>query len=249
MTKRQLTPLKTAISTFVLDSKSRRLSPRTLGFYSQQIGWFYDWISEYTTDLEDITATHVRTYLSKRVDDGVSPSTVSAAYRALNRLFTFCVEEEFIEKSPMDRVKAPRVPDKVPPAFTKKDIEKILKACVSRRDRCIVLVLVDSGIRASELIDLRICDVDISSGSVRVVLGKGSKERYTYIGLRTRKEILRYLAETGDSPADTDALFASANGKVHLLGTQEPDGQVGEVNGDRSLRPQVQTHVRQVELA
>lgn len=217
MEKKQLTPLKIAISTLLLDSRSRRLSPKTIRFYVQQLGWFLEWITPYTEYVEEVNATHIRTYMSKRADDGLAPASVSAIYRALGRFFSFCVEEEFIEVDPMAKIKRPRVPEKIPPAFTKSEINKILKICVSRRDRCIVLVLVDSGVRASELIQLKVSDVDIDTGTVHVVSGKGGKERYTYIGLRTRKELLRYLAERG-GPGDDDPLFLASSAEFTYSG-------------------------------
>jgi len=211
--KTQLIPLKVAIFTFILDSRSRRLSKKTMRFYTQQIEWFEKWFSGYSIILQDVTPTHIRTYLSERTDEGLSPATVSAAYRTLNRFFSFCIDEEFLEENPMRKIKATRVPDKIPPAFTKKEIDKILKACKTRRDRCIVLTLVDSGVRAMELVDLRVRDVDLASGSVRVVSGKGSKERYTYIGVRTRKELVRYMAERGEAEP-MDPIFLSVNGPL-----------------------------------
>ncbi len=73
-------------------------------------------------------------------------------------------------------------------------------------DKEIILCLIDSGCRTSEFVALRVEDVDLRSGIIRVQNGKGGKDRVAYLGAKARKVLLRYLLERG-SVAATDSLW------------------------------------------
>lgn len=131
--------------------------------------------------------------------------------------------------------------------YTREDIENILKACTysreadpwnrrkfvmrrhtANRDRAIVLTLLDSGLRASELYALRIGDIDLRTGRVEVKHGvqggaKGGKGRTVYLGKTARKAVWRYLAEREDG--------------------EDPDVPLFVVWGDRCFRPDSLRHL------
>jgi integrase/recombinase XerD len=102
----------------------------------------------------------------------------------------------------------PRLEKKLLEALSPTDIHAILRSCISERDKALCLFLLDSGVRASELVALNVGDIDLKTGVVLVRLGKGQKARNTYIGARTRKQVKRYWAERRDTRAHTPA-FAS----------------------------------------
>jgi len=85
----------------------------------------------------------------------------------------------------------PRLEKKRLPVLTSDELREILKAC-NVRDRAIVLFMVDSGLRRSETINLNWGDVDMQSGRVRVIQGKGQKDRTAAIGARTSRALLAY---------------------------------------------------------
>ena len=94
----------------------------------------------------------------------------------------------------MRAVRMPKLPKDVLDPFGTGDVAALLDACEFERDTAIVLTLLDSGIRASELLALDVGDLDAKTGALRVRVGKGRKTRITFVGSQTRKAIARYLA-------------------------------------------------------
>lgn len=136
---------------------------------------------------------NVRLFLSEMVNAGYSDSYIHAFARVIRTFSHFLLEEYYIEeeiKFPMPRLSKKRMP-----VFTENDIQHILKACVDKRGRALILLMVDSGLRRNEVIALNWGDVDLSSGIVRVEKGKGGKARSAIIGIRTRRALLKYRGE------------------------------------------------------
>lgn len=144
-----------------------------------------------------MTATHIRQYLNSR-QDGHAATTVHTEARALRAFFNFCVAEEWITASPLRKGMMPKKPRLVSPALTESQIRQVLKRATSQ-EQAIVLVLLDTGLRVSELCKLDFADVDIATGRVQVRQGKGAKDRVVFLGARSRKALLRYWGEWGIS--------------------------------------------------
>lgn len=155
----------------------------------------------------------------------LSPKTLRNIYIAL-RAFYGWLNREFKLPNPVKDITPPKFPKHVIQTFSREDIEKLIKACVysreaqtsirrtfvmrrpsANRDQAIILTLLDTGLRATELCSLTIGDVDLKTGKVNVRHGigggaKGGKGRITCLGKITRKAVWRYLAsrEDGDDP-------------------------------------------------
>ena len=129
--------------------------------------------------------------------------------RAIRAWLKFCVRDELIDTNPFDKVRMPRLPKKILPALTPEEVRTVLDACGYERDRVMLLFFLDSGVRAQELCNLDVGDVDMRTGTVSVRQGKGSKDRTTHIGAKTRKALLRYLVARGDRDKPTRPLFVS----------------------------------------
>src|SRR5207248_1165570 len=115
-----------------------------------------------------------------------APATMNQRYRSLKRFYRWLLEEGEICENSMLRLKPPRVPDQVKEHYGIEALQRVLKACgdrswVSLRDRAVVLILLGTGVRASELMGLRIGDVNLDDQSLKVT-GKGSKQRLVPIG-------------------------------------------------------------------
>lgn len=96
----------------------------------------------------------------------------------------------------------PRIDRRILPALAEEDVQRLLAACLSARDKAIVLVLLDTGCRAAELVGLVGRDIDLQSGEVHICAGKGGKDRIVFIGYKTRKHLLRYFMGTCTPAAD-----------------------------------------------
>jgi site-specific recombinase XerD len=148
------------------------------------------------TNARGVRREHVESYIAAR-RDRVAPSTLSVEYRALQQFFRWAAEEDEIDRSPMEKMKAPTVPDKPVPVVPATDFRKLLataggKDFTSRRDTAVLLMLYDSGVRAGELVGIRLNDVDLRAREA-LVTGKGGHRRPVRFGAQTAQALDRYL--------------------------------------------------------
>jgi len=143
------------------------------------------------------------------------PATVNAYFRCLRAFSNFCLEEGLMQASPLRNVKAPRVPvDQVQP-LSPEQVQALVdgarRARAPERDVAVILLLVDTGMRCSELSALRLGDVDRGTGELSVV-GKGNKRRTVYMGVAARRALWRYLEAERREAAPEEPLFVSVGG-------------------------------------
>lgn len=205
--------LQDAIKGYLLDGQVRGLTPKTLEWYRQKLQHFATVLAEEegVTELEAVTSVHLRAFVlrmqqtkanennpMKPTDEGrcVSPLTVRGYVQVLRGFFGWCVEEEMLSSNPAQRVKLPKVPHYLITTFTPECLEAMLAVCDMRtclgfRDYTIMLLLLDTGIRVSELCGLTI--EQVHEDYIKV-LGKGRKEREVGISPQVRKLLWKYLA-------------------------------------------------------
>ena len=202
--------LSEALSVYLLDHRASKHSKRTLEHYKTQLTPFLSWLEQNgVSDLSLIRPNHIRQYLIECSDRGLSEHSINTAARAIRAFLNFCVREEWLIKSPMNGVVMPKLPKLMPTILTKEQVKKLIAGAESERDKAIVLVLLDTGMRASELCSLCGRDIDVSNGTLFVRKGKGGKDRMCFIGAKTVKAILRYYAARG-VPQDADAVWLSS---------------------------------------
>jgi len=132
-----------------------------------------------------------------------SRATVHTAYSRLRTFFRWCVNEELIAVSPMKNLAPPENnKDQVAP-FTADEIQRLLAAAretnYPRRDEAICIFLLDTGVRVSELANIRLSDIDWDARKI-TVLGKGQKERAIYFGHQAKRALWSYLSEDSRTP-------------------------------------------------
>jgi site-specific recombinase XerD len=143
----------------------------------------------------------------------VRPKTVKTYHNHLRPFFHWLIQEGIIEVSPMDVIAAPVCrTDQIQP-FDERQVTALLHAAKKtlhpKRDHAIVCFLLDTGVRASELCDLRMSSVDMSARKC-IVLGKGNKHRAAFFGQQTAKALWHYLKEEEREPSS--AVFRSDRG-------------------------------------
>jgi site-specific recombinase XerD len=148
-----------------------------------------------------------------RLTTPLRPVSVKDYYVGLQAFFKWLVAEEVVEVSPFHKIERPRVREEVKQPLEAGQVQALLLAARGstnpRRDECILLMLFDSGVRASELIQLKVRDVDLGSGSFEV-RGKGDKKRTCYLGRATTKSLMAYLRRAKLPPAAP--LFPASTG-------------------------------------
>lgn len=116
--------------------------------------------------------------------------------RAITAFFGFLQREGFIESNPMEKLKMPKVPETVVPTLSEKEAQRLLaqpdrSTSEGFRDYAIVLTLLDTTVRLSELAGLKVSDIHYDQNLFRV-LGKGQRERYVPFGRRVAKALMKY---------------------------------------------------------
>jgi integrase/recombinase XerD len=222
------------------------LSKRTIASYASDLKMWLKYQGD--TEVARITHLELREYLNYMLNEyqphrltgnndiPLSPKTVRNIWVVLSAFFRW-ISEEFDMPNPMKKVAAPKF-ERIPvDPFTQADVEALLKACdyceeaqtdtrrkfsmrraTALRDKALILTLLDSGLRASELCALNIGDLDMKTGKVIVKHGveggaKGRKGRVVFLGKTARKSVWRYLVSREDGE-DADApMFLSKPGR------------------------------------
>lgn len=222
--------------------RSRNLSPATRTVYAAaatQLGDHLDALG--IENVADIERRHVETFIEHLLTTR-SAATASNRFRALQQFFTWLVEEEEIETSPMAKMRPPIVPEQPVPVLPDDALKALLKACdgkdfTARRDTAIVRVFLDTGARLAELAGLTMAQLDLSE-DVIVVLGKGRRERVLPFGAKTAMALDRYLRTRSRHPKGntTDALWLgpkgalTSNGVAQMLERRGVQAGVGRIH-------------------
>lgn len=231
-----------AIDGFLKFKIAEGLSQRTVDSYEYYLNQWMNHIGDQdvakiiSSDLTNYLAWMRTEYKPKRWngnEDPLSAKSLRNVYIALRAFYTW-LNKEFNLPNPAKEITPPKFPQHVIQTFSKEDIEKLIKACIysreaqteqrhkfvmrrpsANRDQAIVLTLLDTGLRATELCSLTVGDVDLKTGKVNVRHGvgggaKGGKGRVTYLGKVARKAVWRYLATREDGSDPKAPLFISA---------------------------------------
>ena len=198
------------------------LSRNTLDSYRRDLEKFAQWLERHHV-LSVIQTSHgdIQGYLADLVvTQKARPSSTSRNISSLKRLFRYLLRQGKIAADPTLQIDTPELPRNLPKSLTEQDIERLLDTPDSQtplglRDRTMFEVLYATGLRVSELVTLRITQVSLDMGVVRV-MGKGSKERLVPLGEEALDWLGRYLAEGREVLLDkqvSDALFVTARGE------------------------------------
>jgi integrase/recombinase XerD len=234
-----------ALSGFLQYKTASGLSPTTLITYEQILKVWVSRIGD--TLIDDITANDIRSHLAwlrteykpKRFSGNerpLSPKTLRNAFIVLCAFFSWA-NKEFGIPNPMKSVPAPKFERAPVEPFNKEQLEALLKVtefkseaktetrkkfatrrATAKRDRAIILFLLDTGLRASEICALTIGDIDQNLGRVLIKHGvagraKGGKGRIVFLGKATRSALWRYLVQREDGTDPNAPLFLEITGR------------------------------------
>lgn len=238
--------LKSLVVGFVLTKRTEGKSPRTVKYYQDNLRRFlwYAGRQGWSDDIRFLTKWQIREFLgyvgtethrwglegngSETSQRNASHSTVHHYFVVLSCFFNWVVEEGFVEENPMARIKVAKSKPKVVVPYSSEEISRMLAVCdydyehnakfLGSRNRAIILVLLDTGIRLSELLGMKVGDINNDTGYIRV-LGKGGRERVVRMGKVARKALWRYLMYR--THKDTQELWLTEERKpLHNSGVQ-----------------------------
>lgn len=217
MPKKLLTPAMDLEAALTEYRYSRDLTPSSHDWYHQKLGAFVQWCAlpepegPGITTVEDITPSSVRRFLALvrerpsigrgHADRPVSSQTLHGYARAIRAFLHWSVAEGLLDANVPARIQMPKREQRVKQALTAAQVDALLRACDASelpayvaRDKAIVAVLIDTGIRASELCGLRLGDIVFDPDEPYLtVMGKGRKQRSVGLGRASRQLLHRYL--------------------------------------------------------
>lgn len=202
-------------------------------FYAGEQGWADSALSLDTHRLREfLTWTATRTYELKVANNGgkvvkkAKPSTAWPYYRALRRLLNWAVEEGYLESSPLATIHFKQPPAPPVEGYSRDELQRLLAVCdldirsgarfTGTRNKGMLLLFVDSGLRRAELANLRLNDLDLESRRIRV-LGKGNKVGIVPFCPKTAKALWAWLIERKPR-AKTDRLWVTEEGQAFSVG-------------------------------
>jgi site-specific recombinase XerD len=213
-----------ALDAFLARLAARDASEHTRRAYATAVGQYLEWLSEREADWRSPTRAQVRGYIAELTERGLARRSISSRLAALRSFYRHAQREGLVTANPWATAVTPRLPRRLPQVLEVAQVTAVIdEAGTSSRKRPLVLrdtALVETayaaGLRISELAAMRLADLDLGRGELRV-LGKGRKERVALLGRPACLALQVYLREgrpalLASGAPDTGVIFLNAKG-------------------------------------
>lgn len=213
---------------YFLSLAARKISPHTISDYANTINKLMIFLGE-DTPIQSITKHEIEEFFSEQ--DEISKKTLLNYHTGLSAMWHWAVDEKLVDKNIIRDIRPPKPETREIIPFTQAEIKLLLSSLErskaykragkttsdhsipnSDRNRAIILTLLDTGVRASELCDMKIKELDMRNRRIKV-MGKGAKERIVQFSPRTGQAIWRYLASRPDARPN-EPLFTTQEGRA-----------------------------------
>jgi integrase/recombinase XerD len=199
-----------------------RLSCQTEGKSLKTIDWYICFLNKFgqflkqnqmPNHVEEIDKTHIRAFIRylqtevriPRNGAALSPATVQGYVRTLKAFFSWVEREGYIAANPMTRIPIPKAPTKVLDTFSTEQIARLVEVCHTSngnncRDLSVLLLMLDSGIRVSEAVNIDLVHINLGEGYIKISGAKGGKERIVPIGSLVQRTLWKYINNSRPQP-------------------------------------------------
>lgn len=251
MEKVDLIQIKEYFLKSILDQKN--YSKKTIENYNRDLNKFFKFLNDYKIkDIKKITKETVRLYFLKQKNNNISNRTLGRYYSSLNSFFLYSIEHEYSDVNPLKFIDYPKYTKKIPEYIYDYQLEKLLNEKTSEnveielRNKLIIHLLLDTGVRVSELVNIKVRDIDVEERIIKV-FGKGSKERFVFFTSKTKELLTNYLIKRKEK-AITDNLLINYKGeKLTERSVQKIIKLVGEKIG-LDIHPHLLRHTFATDL-
>ncbi len=198
----------------------KRYSRHTLLSYQNDLVSFFDYIvTQYgETPLDQLTHIYIRSWLASLKDQGISARSINRKISTLKSFYKFSLKSGAVTQSPMAKIIAPKNEKRLPQFVDTRDIGTLFNhvefpdSWEGRTERLLLLLFYSTGMRLSEVVQLKDSQVNASSHSLKV-LGKGNKERVIPVSPELLNDIKAYQSERKKLYEDRDVVFVDGKGK------------------------------------
>ena len=180
------------------------LSQNTVKAYEVDLLAFISWITDHTnSDIKNIKEDSINKYISYLFETKLKSSSVNRKISSIKSFYLFLIKKSIVARSPISEVISPKQEKYLPSSMSEDEVDKLLNSPdsnikIEKRDKAMIEMLYATGMRISELVNLKITDVDMQRCVVKV-LGKGSKERLIPFGEEAYEALNNYLSDRDES--------------------------------------------------
>ncbi|MFC1918286.1 tyrosine-type recombinase/integrase [Chloroflexota bacterium] len=233
--------LDEVILNYELSNRAEGKSPKTIGWYNDMLQMYSRYCKEQFEeyDISGLNIDNARAYVNylrhrRRFKDHpflqeqtqpLSPKTIQCHVRVLKAFSTWMYQEEYSEENTLKNLKLPKAPTKVIEPLSPEEIKKVsdsinIKSSTGIRNRTILSTMLDTGLRASEVANITLANLNLNDGYIKV-MGKGAKERLVPIGKYVQGTLWHYIDTIRPDPigSNHNNLFLSHSGKRVTVNT------------------------------
>jgi integrase/recombinase XerC len=226
----------------------KRFSPLTTKNYAIDLKQFFNFLNQevYNSRLTEISYQHVRSFIASLIDKKKSTVSVNRKISCLKSFFKYALKNNLISNNPMQKIQGPKTPKRLPVFIDENQIEKIFNQLKfdsgfeGIRNKLLIDVLYQTGLRRAELINLKETDLDLISLQLKV-LGKRNKERIIPFSIHLKRSIQDYLNAKQENNLINSFLFV--NLKNIQLSPQALTKIVGEILSEVTTNKKKSPHV------
>ena len=191
------------------------LSNNTVKAYEADISSFFQWLDNEDLKHKNLQEDHINQYISFLFQRKMRSSSVNRKISSIKSFYIFLVKRNFVKNSPLNDLVTPKQEKYLPESMSEAEVDKLLNSPdvsnkIENRDKAMIEMLYATGMRISELVNLKMTDVDMKRCVVKV-FGKGSKERLVPFGETALDSLRSYLNEREQS--SSKEIFLSNRGK------------------------------------
>ena len=191
------------------------LSNNTAKAYEADISSFFQWLDNEDLKYKNLQEDHINQYISFLFQSKMRSSSVNRKISSIKSFYIFLVKRNFLKNSPLNDLVTPKQEKYLPESMSEAEVDKLLNSPdvsnkIENRDKAMIEMLYATGMRISELVNLKMTDVDMKRCVVKV-FGKGSKERLVPFGETALDSLRSYLNEREQS--SSKEIFLSNRGK------------------------------------
>ena len=218
------------VNIYLSSKKLEGLSDGTIEMYANRLRIFFNTVQRKAQDIEP---NEIRLFLVQyQQQKKISDRTLDKIRQNLNSFFEWCVNEDYISKNPCRNIKEIKWEAEPRRSLTRFQLERVRRACKTKRDLAVVDVLYSTGCRVTELVNMKFSDMDDKEHSIKII-GKGKKHNTVYLNTNAQISLNEYLNER---KGDSDYIFVSDREPHDQLSVRTVQRLIGDLADELDLK-------------